>query len=103
MKTIVISERSKDKLLHIEAPGCIVNIRVGLSDSNGNAITSVEVKCDEYAGEPHVYLPDFDNAKALNVRVLKEVTQPETWKPFLAVLWRNALRGSRMIYRKRRT
>lgn len=72
MKTIVISERSQDKLLHIEAPGCIINVHIGLHDSAGNGITAIEIKCDEYAGEPNVYLPDFDNAKTLNVRVCKE-------------------------------
>lgn len=72
MKTVVLSRRSKDKLLHIEAPGCIINIQTGLHDRAGNAITSVQIKCDEYAGEPNVYLPDFDNAKSLNVRVCTE-------------------------------
>jgi hypothetical protein len=72
MKTIVISNRSKHKLLHIEAPGCIVNITVGLTDTAGNGITSIAIKCDEYAGDPKCYLPDFDNGKNLNVRVAIE-------------------------------
>lgn len=72
MKRLIHSSRSKDKLLHIEAPGCIINIQVGLRDSAGRPVTSIQIKCDEYAGDPNCYLPDFDDAKSLNVRVLME-------------------------------
>ena len=72
MKTVVISERSKDKKLHIEAPGCIINIHVGLVDMDGRKVTSVSIKCDQYAGEPRWLLPDFNFAEALNVRVREE-------------------------------
>lgn len=34
-------------LLHIEAEGCIVNIRVGLTDRDGNEVTSVEILPDD--------------------------------------------------------
>lgn len=68
MKTVTISERSKHKLLHIEAPGCIVNITVGLTDSSHHAITAVHIKCDE-SGEESSRLPDFGDTTHLGVRV----------------------------------
>jgi hypothetical protein len=39
-------------LTHIEAAGCIVNIREGLHDRHGRAVTSIEILPDEYVGEP---------------------------------------------------
>jgi hypothetical protein len=42
---------SRDNLLHVETDGCIVNIRVGLTDTQGRRVTSVEVIPDNYAGE----------------------------------------------------
>lgn len=54
MRTITISERSRCKWLHIEAPGCIINITIGLHDSDGRPVTNVSVAADgyRYAGEP---------------------------------------------------
>jgi hypothetical protein len=34
-------------LLHVEAPGCIVNIHVGLTDRHGRAVTAVFVLPDD--------------------------------------------------------
>jgi len=42
---------SRARTLHIEAPGCIINVRKGLHNSEGAAVTSVEIICDQYAGE----------------------------------------------------
>ena len=50
--------------LHIEAPGCIVNIRVGLRNLDGQEVTAVSVKCDQYAGEPKWSLPDHGSLTA---------------------------------------
>jgi hypothetical protein len=36
-------------LLHIETDGCIVNIQVGLHDTDGRQVTSVRVSPDNYA------------------------------------------------------
>ena len=36
-------------LLHIETDGCIVNIQVGLHDTDGRQVTSVRVSPDSYA------------------------------------------------------
>jgi len=72
MKTIVISERSRDKQLHIEAPGCIINIHTGLRTSDGQRATAITVQCDQYAGEPKWTLPDLGGAKHFNVRVVEQ-------------------------------
>ncbi len=40
------------KLKHIEAEGCVVNIRQGLYDREGRKVTSIEILPDDhYAGE----------------------------------------------------
>lgn len=46
MKTVHHFNTARDKLLHIEAEGCIVNIRVGLSNTQGQEVTSVEILAD---------------------------------------------------------
>lgn len=65
-RNIVISDRSRCKLLHIEAPGCIIDIRIGLSDADGRKVTNVSIEADgrkvtnvsieadgdRYAGDP---------------------------------------------------
>lgn len=43
MKTVRHSEGARDNLLHIETDGAIVNIRIGLTDSQGRRVTSVEI------------------------------------------------------------
>jgi len=60
---------------HIEAPGCIVNITPGLSGAGGRQVTSIEIICDQYAGEQHWYLPDINAdrpPRATNIRVVQE-------------------------------
>ena len=43
MKRITHNSTARDRLLHIETDGCIVNIRVGLHDAAGQAVTSIEI------------------------------------------------------------
>jgi len=43
MKAVSISSEGPDKLLHVEADGCVVHITVGLHDTTGRRYTSVEV------------------------------------------------------------
>ena len=43
MKRITHTRGSGDPLLHIETDFGIVNVRVGLHDAHGNAVTSVEI------------------------------------------------------------
>lgn len=40
------------KCLHIEANGCIINIRDQLHDHSGREVTSIEIIPDKFAGEP---------------------------------------------------
>ena len=65
----------KRALLHVCAPGCIVNVTPGLMDRDGHAVTSVEVICDRYAGEQHWSLVDLNHAHAMNIRVLQETEE----------------------------
>jgi hypothetical protein len=53
MKSIVFTttNRNKDKTLHIETDGCIVNIRIGLNKDDGRKCTVIEVLPDDYKGE----------------------------------------------------
>jgi hypothetical protein len=43
VKRITHTSKSGDRLLHIETDFGIVNVRVGLHDADGNAVTSVEI------------------------------------------------------------
>jgi hypothetical protein len=54
MKTITVSNRSRHRILHIEIPGGIVNIRHNLRDDQGREVTHVSVSVDgnRYAGDP---------------------------------------------------
>jgi hypothetical protein len=47
VKRISHNYRSRDPLLHIETDFGIVNIRVGLYDADGNAVTSIEIIPDQ--------------------------------------------------------
>ena len=47
--TFYAGQNRSGNLLHIETDGCIVNIRVGLTDADGRQVTSVRVSPDNYA------------------------------------------------------
>lgn len=47
MKTVNLSRKSQP--LHIEAPGCIVNIWPGLTDADGRAVCTIHINTDQYA------------------------------------------------------
>jgi hypothetical protein len=51
MKTVTHTANARDRLLHIETDGCVVNVRIGLTDSQGRRVTSVEILPDRGAGE----------------------------------------------------
>ena len=59
------------KVKHLEIAGCIVNIREGLHDSAGREVTSIEILCDDLAGEAW-RLPDHGDARSINIRVVKQ-------------------------------
>jgi hypothetical protein len=46
VKTVTHTSPSRDRVLHIETDGAIVNIEVGLSDAEGNPVTRVDVMSD---------------------------------------------------------
>lgn len=76
MKTVVHSENAKDKLLHIEADGCIINVRVGVNSDDGHKKTIVEIKCDQYAGEQGWFINENgESVKYLNIAVQQETEQ----------------------------
>ncbi len=68
MKTVVHTKSSRDSLLHIETEGGIVNIRVGLKDTGGHDITSIEVLPDRGMGEAWKFA-DKPKAQAMNIRL----------------------------------
>jgi hypothetical protein len=74
MRTIRLSERSREKSLHIEAPGCIINVQIGLHDSEGRRVTRVDVNADgwRYAGETPWVCADFpESPEGVGVRVVQ--------------------------------
>ena len=50
MKLIHHSNTARDKLLHVETEGCIVNIRVGLKNTAGQEVTHIEILPDTSDG-----------------------------------------------------
>ncbi len=75
MKTIHHFSTARDKLLHIETEGCIVNIRVGLQNTDGENVTSIEVLPDtngDGCGNPAWYVADDPKATAQNIRIVQK-------------------------------
>lgn len=72
MKTVTISSRSRAKLLHIEAPGCIVNIEID-HVMNGHPMTlvSVQVDGDRYAGDPEWWVDGVRGNKGESFRIVQ--------------------------------
>jgi hypothetical protein len=65
MKTISHTSKSKDKLLHIETDLGIINIRVGLTDTEGRRVESIEIIRNNYAGKPKVILDGYTNSRLI--------------------------------------
>lgn len=42
------------RIVHVETPLGIVNIHVGLSDARGRRVENVQMRPNQYAGEPKV-------------------------------------------------
>ncbi len=47
MKSITHGANARDNLLHIEADGVLVNIRVGLEDIEGHRVTAISISPDD--------------------------------------------------------
>lgn len=77
MKTIHHFNTARDKLLHIETEGCIVNIRVGLSEHGPDRnVTAIEILPDtdgDGCGNPPWEIAGEPTAKAINVRLVQKV------------------------------
>lgn len=76
MKTIHHFNTAKDKLLHIETEGCIVNIRVGLQEQGTyRNVTSIEILPDingDGCGNQPWFISDNPTAKAENIRLVQK-------------------------------
>lgn len=59
MKRIVFNGKRKYKKLHIEVPGAIINITVGLTTPEGHPCTAVNIIADNFSGEEW-HLPDIE-------------------------------------------
>ena len=71
IKNITVSERSRTKRLHIELPGCIVNIYTDLHTDDGRPITyvSVDADGDRYAGETPWYVRAGDESSGTRMGI----------------------------------
>ncbi len=72
MKTVRHTAQARDNLLHIETDGCIVNIRVGLSDSEGRRVTSVEIIPEDESRSPDADGRFWELDGARNNRVIRK-------------------------------
>lgn len=70
-KNIEFNSSGKSGLLHIETAGCVVNIRTGLIDRDGNYATSIEILADQYQGEEWDIPDEAVLLKSVSVRVVK--------------------------------
>tara|TARA_R100001082_G_scaffold30763_1_gene15464 strand:- start:1124 stop:1333 length:210 start_codon:yes stop_codon:yes gene_type:complete len=66
MKTI--SHYNSKKLLHIETPLGIINIRVGLTDRLGRSVDSIEVIPSNYAGQNKVKRSGLSNTRLIKLK-----------------------------------
>jgi hypothetical protein len=75
MRRINLTKRSRHDCLHIEAPGCVINVRHKLRDCDGHPVTAVEIIPDrvDWQGDGSRWtFPDAPGARAMNVRVRQE-------------------------------
>lgn len=71
MKRVWFSRRSAQPL-HIEAPGCIVNLRA-VTDVKGRPVTSIEIIANgnRYRGDPEWWIEDKEGLAHTNVRIVR--------------------------------
>lgn len=69
MKRVTLTGRSK--VLHVEAPGCIINIRTGLSDHAGREVTAIEILSDDQDRGGEWCFADGPMYRSMNVRLVK--------------------------------
>jgi hypothetical protein len=79
MRTVRLFMDGPDKLLHIEAEGCVVHITVGLHDMSGELYTSVEVTPAQPADDGAIWAAEGPTAMLVRRRgqqVLPGDTEP---------------------------
>lgn len=81
MRTVSLTRKSG--MLHIEAPGCIVNITPGLTDTEGRAVVNVSVSADgnRYAGDPEWWVDGQRGNDGIGLRIIQT---PQTYAPIPA-------------------
>lgn len=77
-KTIILNRRCKP--LHIEAPGCIVNIDLWY-DAEGRNVTKVDVSAngDRYAGDAEWWCADAGarlEPRGIGIRIVQGIPKP---------------------------
>lgn len=90
MRSISIGRRSA-RVLHVEAPGCVVNIHHGLLDSNGQPVTAISIQADCFAGETPWLINGESGRNGQTVRLVQTKaptlnTDAETLRALLAEL-----------------
>ena len=71
MKWPTVRRMKEQKCLHIEAEGCIVNIRQELTDRLGRQVTSIEIIPDKYLGGPIHRLIGYSNNRVVKLKKIK--------------------------------
>ena len=73
-KRLTLSEKAPT-LLHVEAPGCIINIRTGLSCPDGE-VTRIDVLADgdRYGNNPQWWIEGQAHHSGMGMRVIKTDT-----------------------------
>lgn len=72
MKRVTHNEKARDRELHIEAVGCTIDVRIGLTTFDDEQITSIYIRPDKYGDEDSWYFPDLPLVEgAVNIRVAK--------------------------------
>jgi hypothetical protein len=68
-----MSARSTIKHLHIELPGAIVNIQIGLRDAEGREVTRIDVQSDgnRYAGDPEWWVDGVAGDNGRGFRIIR--------------------------------
>lgn len=69
MKTLCI-ENARDKFLHIEAQGCIINIRQGLETAGGQKMITINILADDEAGKEY-HIPDAGQGRSMMICVVE--------------------------------
>jgi len=74
----IVNWMKKQNTLHVETKQAIINIRLGLVDTEGRSIESVEIIPDRYAGSPQYKVLTHEEGEEkevdyLRVRVRREL------------------------------